>query len=230
MWVPSRQNFSKIRFHVSRWGIPSKIVCVARNYSLDVVERMTPIERRMSAASIFMKPASSLVPIMDHISLRGANDVICETELALLISREIPAYTQAMTDSDIMDSIGGFALAFDLTKKSVQNELKTQGKPWELAKGFDGACPISTFTEGREFPSSITLRVNGELLLDEPLSDMILPPIDLLRLITRNISLWPGDVILTGTPTAPKLPPALKPGDEVEAELCGVLKVRTNVV
>lgn len=230
MLTCSRMQLMKAAPPLSKWGTPSKIVCVARNYSKDLTEKSSPIEKRFKAASIFMKPSSSLVSIYNPVALHGADDVVCETELALVISRRLPAYGVSPSDSELRDAIGGFAVALDLTKKNLQNDLKAQGKPWELAKGFDGACPISEFVYDSDWPTGITLHLNGEISLDQPLSDMILSPLQLLRLICKDISLLPGDVILTGTPTAPNAPPILTPGDQIVAVLDGAIKVTTTVV
>jgi 2-keto-4-pentenoate hydratase/2-oxohepta-3-ene-1,7-dioic acid hydratase in catechol pathway len=216
--------------NVTRFGAPSKIVCVAKNYSRQVSERDTPLQARMLNASVFMKPPSALTSLAVPVALYGATDIVGETEIALVISRTMMKSSKFLSDNDIQQSIGGIAIALDLTKKDLQNKLKAEGRPWELSKGFDGSCPISQFVETDKLPESISLRVNGQLWLDQPLSDMILSPYDLIRLITHHCSLWPGDIILTGTPTYPHPPPILKPGDQLEAHVPGVLDIRTVVV
>jgi 2-keto-4-pentenoate hydratase/2-oxohepta-3-ene-1,7-dioic acid hydratase in catechol pathway len=213
----------------------SKIVCIARNFSHIASEREAPLDVRMQEASIFMKPPSSISSIEPTINLHGYSDVICETELALLIGKGLPRMRGELSHARIMESIAGIGLAFDLTRKELQNQLKSQGKPWELAKSFDGACPMSRFcsVSGGDWMSpdlDIQLYLNGELQLQQQIGDMILPVVDLVRTITRDMSLWPGDVVLTGTPTRPNAPPRIHPGNEIVASVGNYIRVETVVV
>ena len=212
----------------------SKVVCVARNYSENEGDRSLSIERRSNDAAIFIKPPNSIASISPKISIYGYNDVICETELALSIHRSLPRTLSDLADSTIYESIGGLGIAFDLTRKDLQNQLKQQGKPWELSKGFDGACPVSPFIQFRDFDrldcQRVQLTRNGVIELDEPIGHMILPIPDLIRTITKHMSLWPGDIVLTGTPTLPNPPPRLVVGDTLRAKIGDILEVNAVVV
>lgn len=213
----------------------SKIVCVARNYSDDPKEREVDLNLRMQNASIFMKPPSSIASIEPTINLSGYSDIICETELALLIGTALPRMPRGVKSTQILDSISGIGLAFDLTRKDLQNRLKTEGRPWEIAKGFDHACPVSKFCEVSNDgwlndSIEIKLELNGTVHLKQSTSDMILPVLDLINVMTQYFSLLPGDLILTGTPTKPKSPPILKPGDKLHATLGKYMCIETAVV
>lgn len=213
----------------------SKIVCVARNYSEQLTERTAPLSERMNSASIFLKPPSSIASIEPTINICGYTDVICETELAIQIKMPIPRRLADATDQQLVASIGGIGLAFDLTRKDLQTELKSLGKPWELAKAFDNACPLSAFcqVEDSEWftnPIDISLTVNGKLQLNQPTSQMILNIPELLRTISRDISLWPGDIVLTGTPTKPFQPPRIQSGDRLRASLGEYITIESDVV
>jgi 2-keto-4-pentenoate hydratase/2-oxohepta-3-ene-1,7-dioic acid hydratase in catechol pathway len=76
----------------------------------------------------------------------------------------------------------------------------------------------------------VQLEHNGESALNQPLSDMILKPTELIQLLSKYFTLDPGDLILTGTPTKPKLPPRLKTGDTIIASVGPGIRVETNVV
>lgn len=213
----------------------SKIICVAKNYSDVSTERAIPLTARMSSAAIFLKPPSSITSIEPTINLFGYTDVICETELAVQIQNPIPRNMVEVTDEQLLSSIGGFGIAFDLTRKDLQNKLKAEGKPWELSKAFDNACPLSELckADGSDWlsePMDISLTVNDQLILRQPTTHMILSIADLLRTITRDFSLWPGDIILTGTPTKPHQPPRIKPGDKLRASLGKYMTIETHVV
>ena len=216
-------------------GTVSKIVCVARNYSDDISERSAPLATRMQSAAIFCKPPSSIASIEPTINIHGLKDVVCETELALLIGKGLPRKVCGVAKKDVIESIAGIGVALDLTRKDLQATLKAEGKPWELAKGFDNACPISKFCKvsGYEWAESdidIRLMHNGKLTLHQTTGDMILPIVDLVIAMTQHMSFWPGDIILTGTPTKPNPPPRLQPDDKLTASLGSYITVETSVV
>ena len=225
----------KLKGNVSKSVLrASKVVCVAKNYSHLSSEKSTEIAFKEANASIFLKPPSALCSIYDRINLENRSDVVCETELALLITKRLNRGTTS--EDDIIDAIGGVAIAFDLTRKDLQNALKAEGKPWELAKAFDNACPISEFIPLeshsdllRNVNTSIKLYVNGRVILSQSVGDMILLPIELTKLISKHFTLCPGDVILTGTPTRPNEPPRLVSGDSLEASLGDIITSRTAV-
>jgi 2-keto-4-pentenoate hydratase/2-oxohepta-3-ene-1,7-dioic acid hydratase in catechol pathway len=213
----------------------SKVVCVATNYSDDLNRRSTPLGARVGAASIFMKPASSVTSIDPTINLSGYQDVVCETEMALLVGKGISRSSRDLREEELMQCICGVGLAFDLTRKDLQNTLKSQGRPWELAKAFDNSCPVSDFreTSGSDWLDplmDVKLVLNGELVLCEPIKHMILTVSELLATISQDVTLWPGDIVLTGTPIKPSSPPLIKPGDHLEASLGSLITVRSLVV
>ena len=195
------------------------------------------MSQRKAEAAIFLKPPSSMVSISDHVSLSGYPDVICETELAFLVTRKLQKSLEPKSDDEIRAAVGWFAIALDFTRTDIQTDLKGKGKPWDLARGFDGACPISSFVTIEKYPQILTgpdipirLTLNGVEMLNQPMSDMMSSPNDLIRLINETFSLWPGDVILTGTPTKPHLPPRLKAGDKVTASIGALIGVQTTFV
>ena len=213
----------------------SKVVCVARNYSDVVADRSASLESRMRSASIFCKPPSSITSIEPTINISGYTDVVCETELAILIGKGLPRRLGGATKAEVIDSISAIGIAFDLTRKDLQTRLKNEGKPWEISKGFDNACPVSKFCKvaGTDWVNShidISLTLNGQLTLRQNTGEMILPIVDLVITMAQHMSLWPGDIILTGTPTKPKTPPRIKPGDELVASLGSLITVKTTVV
>lgn len=84
----------------------------------------------------------------------------------------------------------------------MQNQLKAKGHPWEIAKGFDGACPMGRFYTDELKPDDLGLQcsINGEVRQYGFASEMMLGIVDLIKLITQHFTLEPGDVVLTGTP------------------------------
>jgi 5-carboxymethyl-2-hydroxymuconate isomerase len=95
-------------------------------------------------------------------------------------------------------------VGIDMTLRDVQNQQKAKGLPWEIAKGFDTACPLSDFVSAATVPDPHTLKlklaVNGETRQDGCSSDMINRIPQIIAHISAIFTLEPGDVILTGTP------------------------------
>lgn len=174
-----------------------KVVCVGRNYAEHAKELNNPVP---SSPILFIKPATSVVPLAGEIGFpKDQGSCHFETELALLIGAEL----KNATAEQAVAAIAGFGLALDLTLRDVQQQLKDKGHPWEIAKSFDGACPISTFVRPDQVSLdklTFELEVDGQVRQQGDTADMITPIIPLLQFMSRHFTLQPGDVVLTGTP------------------------------
>lgn len=202
-----------------------KIICIARNY----VEHIRELGNETPAAPvIFMKPASSVIDDGGTVEIPAfSRDCHHEAELALLIGksgRNIPR-------EQAMEHVAGYGVALDLTLRDVQSELKRKGLPWEIAKGFDTACPLSPFVSAARVgdPQNLGIRlsVNGDVRQDGCTSMMIHPLATLVSHMSGIFTLEAGDVILTGTPAGVG---PLRHGDEVlvEIERVGTLRVKVE--
>ena len=122
----------------------SKVVCVGRNYVAHAKELNNPVPK---SPLLFIKPNSTLCSLKNGIKL-PKTDSSChhELEVAILIGK---ALTNASKDA-ASESIKGVGLALDLTLRELQSSLKSKGQPWERAKAFDGACPVSKFVDVEE--------------------------------------------------------------------------------
>lgn len=165
---------------------PSKIVCVGRNYLEHIHELNNPVPE---VPLLFIKPTTSLCPIEAPIPLRSGQGALAyELELALVMGE---------------DDYSHVGLALDLTLRDLQNQLKTNGHPWERAKAFDGACPITPMIPREQFIDAayrFTLDVNGVSRQRGDVSFMITSIPDLLAEMKTVFTLLPGDIVLTGTP------------------------------
>jgi 2-keto-4-pentenoate hydratase/2-oxohepta-3-ene-1,7-dioic acid hydratase in catechol pathway len=177
-----------------------KIVCVGRNYAAHAKELNNPIP---SSPILFIKPASSAVSFAPNFSIpRDQGSVHHELEIALLIAQPLKNATQ----DQVAESIAGIGLGLDLTLRDVQDQLKEKGQPWERAKSFDGACPLTEFVSvdvacQDDWQSmSLTLEKNGALQQQGSSADMLFSILPLIAHMSEHFSLQPGDVILTGTP------------------------------
>lgn len=203
---------------------PGKVVCVGRNYAEHAKELNNPIP---STPLLFMKPASALAALGEPLQIPWSLGACHhELELALLIGREL----RRAAPAEVMAAVAGYGLALDLTLRDLQASLKSKGHPWERAKSFDGACPLSPFLPAAAVADwralQLRLRRNGQLQQQGECRDMLFPLEELLSNISQSFTLSPGDVVITGTP--PGVGP-LQPGDLLTAELVGLLSVETRV-
>jgi acylpyruvate hydrolase len=175
-----------------------KIVCVGQNYSLHIEEMKSKASKD---PILFLKPATSLLGEEENIVLPDySNEVHYETELALLVGKKAKNIKRSEWKSYII----GAGIALDLTLRDWQRKAKEKGHPWAVAKGFDGSCPISSFSplsEIRDIQSlSIQLYLNNEIRQEGNTGEMIRPVDELLAYISTIFTLEEGDIILTGTP------------------------------
>ncbi|MGM0951985.1 MAG: fumarylacetoacetate hydrolase family protein [Pseudomonadota bacterium] len=203
---------------------PGKIVCVGRNYAEHARELNNPVP---DEPLLFIKPASSAVHLTRPLDFpRDQGEVHFEAELAVLIGRSL---TKASA-SEVESSILGYGLALDLTLRDLQSKLKEKGQPWERAKGFDGACPLSPFVSADKLPKGnihFTLDIDGKRQQTGDTDDMLNPIVPLIVHMSHQFTLEPGDVVLTGTP---KGVGPLVPGQTLSLELEDVLFVETHVL
>ncbi|MGM0521670.1 MAG: fumarylacetoacetate hydrolase family protein [Pseudomonadota bacterium] len=202
-----------------------KIVCIGRNYADHAKELDNPVP---TEPLLFIKPATSAVDLSQPLNppfSRG--EVHYEIELALLVGETLTDATQDEAERAIV----GIGLAMDLTLRDVQTKLKEKGHPWEVAKAFDGACPLSPFLPLERVPNwnalAFTLDINGEERQRGEGADMIFPVPTLVAEMSRHFTLEPGDVILTGTPVGVG---ELPRGAALKMTLTGGLEVTSSVV
>lgn len=201
-----------------------KILCIGRNYVDHIKELGNEMPDR---PVIFMKPATCVIGEGEQIVIPCySSDCHHEAELALLIGtggKDIPA-------AEALSHVAGYGVAIDLTLRDVQAEQKKKGLPWEIAKGFDTACPLSAFVPAASVQNPqdlrITLSVNGEPRQDGSTALMIHRVPELIGYLSSIFTLEPGDLILTGTPAGVG---PIKSGDRVIAEISQVGRLTVSV-
>lgn len=194
-------------------GSLQKIVCVGRNYAAHARELNNPVE---SSPLLFIKPATAAVPMAGGFSIPKDRGVVHhELELAVLINAPLAN----AEPGEVTKAIAGIGLAYDLTLRELQDQLKQKSHPWERAKAFDGACPLSPFISaaGVDLQSlRLELQRNSEIQQAGATADMLFPVVELVAEMSRSFSLLPGDVVLTGTPAGVG---PLQMGDQLVARL-----------
>lgn len=159
-----------------------KIVCVGRNYVAHIEELKNEIPKSMV---VFMKPASAISTKLYSYHLE--EEIHYESEICFLVKGQ--KFNQV-----------GFGL--DLTKRNLQAELKTKGLPWERAKAFDGSALFSDFVsfEGDFEKLNVRLYIDGELIQNGSVSQMIYKPEVIFQEINSFSKLNDFDIVMSGTP------------------------------
>lgn len=174
-----------------------KAICVGRNYEEHIKELNSLATGR---PLLFMKPSSAFSDVEKPIAIpAGMGECHNELEIALLIGGKVDKHIPFNPKKHVV----GVGLALDLTLRDVQNACKEKGHPWEIAKAFDGSCPLSKFVQigPSEYQNlHFQLSVNGELRQSGNSAHMIFDIPALIDEIRQYFTLQPGDVVLTGTP------------------------------
>jgi 2-keto-4-pentenoate hydratase/2-oxohepta-3-ene-1,7-dioic acid hydratase in catechol pathway len=192
---------------------PSKIICVGRNYREHAAELGNEVP---AEPLLFFKPPSALIAPAEPIRIPSlSNRVDFEGEIAIVIGERC---RNIGPGEDPRDYIRGYTIANDVTARDLQ---KKDGQ-WARAKGFDTFCPVGPLVTDEVEPAAgirITTQLNGELRQDGNTCDLIFSIDHLLRYITAAMTLFPGDLVLTGTPAgvAP-----MQPGDLVAVTVEGL--------
>lgn len=200
--------------------IPSKVVCVGKNYADHATEMGgdVPVE-----PVIFLKPATAVVgPGARVVYPPMSREVHHEAELAVVIGR----LARNVRPEDAESHIFGYTGANDVTARDLQ---RRDGQ-WTRAKGFDTFCPLGPAIETELDPEerlAVIARVNGDVRQAGFTSDMIFGVPELVAFVSSVMTLLPGDVILTGTPSG--VGPVV-PGDLVEVEIDGIGVLANRVV
>ena len=198
--------------------LPSKIVCIGRNYAAHAAEHGADVPAH---PLIFLKPPSSLIGPEAAIRLPPQSGrVEHEAELVVVIGSR----AHRVTTAQAMDHVFGYTLGNDVTARDLQR----QDEQWTRAKGFDTFCPLGPWIETEFDPADaiVTCHVNGELKQMGTTRDMIFDIPQLLTYISSVMTLLPGDLIMTGTPSGVS---PLSPGDVVEVTVEGLGRLRNPV-
>jgi 2-keto-4-pentenoate hydratase/2-oxohepta-3-ene-1,7-dioic acid hydratase in catechol pathway len=191
--------------------VPSKIVCIGMNYAAHAAEiaQDLPDEPLM-----FFKPVSSIIGPGDAIVLpRQSDQVELEVELAIIIGKQAKNISEAQAKEHIF----GYTIGNDVTARDLQfSDLQ-----WARSKGFDTFCPLGPLIETDYEPKGkkIASRVHGEARQHSVTNDMIYSIEQIVSYVSQNVTLFPGDVILTGSPAGIS---RIDSGDLVECEIEGI--------
>ena len=197
---------------------PSKIVCVGRNYLEHAREMGNDMPKE---PLIFLKPPSSLIDGGESIVLPPqSNQVEFEGEIGVVMGQRL----RHASEADAVTGIAALVAVNDVTARDLQKK----DSQWTRAKGFDTFCPLGPVSPIAHDFANITVvtRVNGVEKQRASSSEMVFSIGKLLSYVSHVMTLEPGDIVATGTPSGVG---PLKAGDVVEVELVGVSKVSNPV-
>jgi 2-keto-4-pentenoate hydratase/2-oxohepta-3-ene-1,7-dioic acid hydratase in catechol pathway len=200
---------------------PSKIVCVGRNYRDHAKELGNEVP---AEPLIFLKPPSSLIAHGDAIVYPPlSRNVHFEGELGVVIG----ARARAVPEADAGRYIFGYTCVNDVTARDLQK----QDGQWTRGKGFDTFCPVGPWIVPKEEVGFEDLRIrtilDGEVKQDGSVRDMIFPVNAIIAFVTQFMTLEPGDLIATGTPSGVG---PMQAGSNVSVDIQGIGTLQNRVI
>ena len=195
-----------------------RIFCVGLNYAAHAREMGKDPDAE--PPFFFTKPADAVVESGASIPYAAmTKDLHYELELVAALG----SGGQELPRTHALDCVFGYAAGIDLTRRDLQKLARSEGKPWDFAKGFDRSAPIGAIRPaariGHPGTGRLLLQVNGVTRQDGDLADMILDVAGIIAELSRYVALAAGDLIFTGTPEGVG---PLFPGDIVKGSIDGV--------
>jgi 2-keto-4-pentenoate hydratase/2-oxohepta-3-ene-1,7-dioic acid hydratase in catechol pathway len=199
---------------------PQKIICVGLNYAEHAAESTLP--EIPEEPVLFFKPLSALIGHKDSIVIPGWVDrVDYEGELAVIIGQTLKNASVEQAESGIF----GYSCVNDVTARTIQKK----DMQWTRAKGFDTFCPIGPFIVTGIDPGDLKIEtsLNGKIVQSAKISQLIRKPAEIISYISKVMTLYPGDIIATGTPKG--IGPMID-GDEVTITIENIGSLTNSVI
>ena len=206
-----------------------RIYCVGRNYEEHAKEmgftgREPPFFFMKPADAIVVAPpgATTPLPYPSHTT-----NLHHEIELVVAIGKG----GKNIAAADALSHIYGYAVGLDMTRRDLQNDMKKQGRPWSIGKGFDHSAPIGPITPAAQAgdvgKAGIWLQVNGVDRQRSTIAQLIWNIAETIEHLSAAWELQPGDLIYTGTPEGVS---AVVTGDVLEGGVDGLGSIRLKLV
>lgn len=227
-WTPSDETVPLAQARLLAPVDPPNIIAIGLNYRKHAEESGMAIPER---PVIFFKTTTALNNPGDPIMLprMAPDEVDYECELVIIIGRR----ARHVSREKALEYVLGYTCGNDVSARDCQNRLDVQ---WARAKSFDTFAPMGPWLETDLDPDNVRImtRLNGEVMQDSNTNDLIFSCRELISYLSANMTLLPGTVIMTGTPSgvgfARKPPVFLRSGDTVEVEIAGIGVLSNPVV
>ncbi len=215
---------------------PNKLICLGANYK-DHNEEMGNITRSKYPYSFLKPPTTALVGSGETVRLpEYAKMIDWEVELAVVIGQK----TRNVHGDEVMASIAGYSVLNDISARDwvPEKERSFMGFDWVMLKGFDSSAPMGPYLTPAEFvpdPQALNLSLvlNGGVKQNANTASMVFTVHEIVEHLARVMTLEPGDVIATGTPSGVgfgrKPPEFLRPGDRMVATVEGLGSLETTL-
>lgn len=205
-----------------------RIYCVGRNYE-EHAQEMGHSGRE--PPFFFMKPADAVLVVPE-----GETAALPYPSLTQNLHHEVELVAaigvggSAIAVDAALSHVFGYAVGLDMTRRDLQNDMKKQGRPWCIGKGFDHAAPIGPITPAAQVPdiaqAEIALQVNGVMRQRSHISQLIWNLAETIAELSKAWTLQPGDLIYTGTPAGVG---AVVSGDVLHAHITGLSPITLRV-
>lgn len=214
--------------HAERFPV-HRVYCVGRNYE-DHAKEMGFTGRE--PPFFFLKPADTLVVVNAGETGRMPYPTLTKNlhhEIELVVA--IGQGGRGILAADAMKHVFGYAVGLDMTRRDLQNEMKKQGRPWCIGKGFDHSAPIGPITPaaqaGDVLNAAISLQVNGQPRQGSHVHKLIWNIAETIEHLSAAWELQAGDLIYTGTPEGVA---AVVAGDLMVGTVAGLGELRVQMV
>lgn len=200
--------------------VPGKVIALWNNFHALAEKLDLPTPRE--PLYLLKAPNSYLAPGGTILNPPCGGKVVFEGELAVVIGRR----TRQVSPDEALDHVFGYTCVNDVTVADILHRDPSFPQ-WVRAKGFDTFCPFGPVVATGIDPTQLVVKtvLNGEVRQNYPISDMRFPVEQLVSLISQDMTLEPGDLILCGTSVGVG---TMKPGSTVEVEIAGIGKLRNR--
>jgi len=205
---------------------PNRIIAIGRNYADHAAEQDADVP---TEPIVFQKSETSVIgPDKPIVIPEDAGRCDFEGELAVVIGKR----GRNVSEKEAMDYVAGYTLINDVTARDEQKRAIARSLPWFMSKSYDtfgplGPCIVTADEIRNPHALEITTSVNGEVKQKAKTSDMLFTIPKLIAYISHRITLEPGDVIATGTPSGIG---QIKPGDVVEVTIAEIGTLSNPVI
>ncbi len=203
----------------------NRVFCIGRNYSAHAVEMGHDPDKE--PPFFFLKSPSNLTADGRFAYPTMTADVHHELEMVVALAKG----GADITVETALDHVFGYGAGLDMTRRDLQGEAKSMGRPWEIGKAFEKSAPCGPLVPatvcGHPSEGAMCLDVNGERRQTGDINQMIWKVPEIIAILSRYFTLQPGDMVMTGTPSGVG---PVERGDQIEAVIEGVGELSVDVI